>query len=281
LIQLQSLGSLIEWSNRFSQEIKQNPAAFCAIELALLQALAQEKHQTIERLLSLPELSGTFRYSGILGTDDSSTFARLLNQYLQMGFTDFKVKLFGNAAIDHSNLRIIDATTQDQIIRIRFDANNLWQEATIACSYLANLGTQMFAVEEPLTARDFDGMRKLSQTLEVPVILDESFTRLDDFEQIYRDPERWIINVRVSKMGGLKRALAIAQQAEKIGVPIIIGAHVGETSILTRAALTVANVYKDNLVAQEGAFGTFLLEHDIVHPALMFTAGGTIKAEQV
>ena len=65
-------------------------------------------------------------------------------------------------------------------------------------------------------------------------------------------------------MGGILCSLGIAKEASKLNVPIIIGAQVGETSILTRAALTVAITYRDILLAQEGAFGTYLLKRDKV-----------------
>ena len=52
----------------------------------------------------------------------------------------------------------------------------------------------------------------------------------------------------------------------------------GETSLLTRAALTVAKAAGSALVAQEGAFGTFLLERDICDPPLMFGKGGVLDA---
>ena len=57
---------------------------------------------------------------------------------------------------------------------------------------------------------------------------------------------------------------------------MIVGAQVGETSLLTRAGLTVAHAAGDALVAQEGAFGTFLLERDVCDPPLMFGAGGVL-----
>ncbi len=47
---------------------------------------------------------------------------------------------------------------------------------------------------------------------------------------------------------------------------------------LTRAALTVATAAGDALVAQEGAFGTLLLAHDICEPPLMFGAAGVLNA---
>ena len=54
----------------------------------------------------------------------------------------------------------------------------------------------------------------------------------------------------------------------------------GGTSILTRAALTVAQAAGDRLVAQEGAFGTILLEHDLCDPPLMFGAAGILDVAQ-
>ena len=118
--------------------------------------------------------------------------------------------------------------------------------------------------------------------LKTPIIVDESFLRVDQFPAILHDPpSTWIVNIRVSKMGGVLRSLAVAKRAKEIGIPIIIGAQVGETSVLTRAALAVANTYRDILVAQEGAFGTLLLERDICNPSLMFGAGGQLDARAV
>ena len=50
---------------------------------------------------------------------------------------------------------------------------------------------------------------------------------------------------------------------------------------LTRAALTIANAARDILVAQEGAFGTHLLEHDVIDAPIMFGAGGVLDAAQL
>jgi L-alanine-DL-glutamate epimerase-like enolase superfamily enzyme len=79
-------------------------------------------------------------------------------------------------------------------------------------------------------------------------------------------------------MGGLLRSLHVIKAAEARGVGVIVGAQVGETSLLTRAALTVAQAAGDNLVAQEGAFGTFLLDYDVCDPPLMFGEGGVLDA---
>ncbi len=77
-------------------------------------------------------------------------------------------------------------------------------------------------------------------------------------------------------MGGLVRALRVVERARALGMKCIIGARVGETGLLTRAALTVAEYAQDVLVAQEGPFGTYLLEYDITEPEIKFSERGLL-----
>ena len=95
------------------------------------------------------------------------------------------------------------------------------------------------------------------------------------------DASRWIVNLRVSKMGGVLRSIEVAREAEQRGIGIIVGAQVGETSILTRAALAVANICRDGHVALEGAIGTYLLQRDLNSRSLMFGPGGELVSGNV
>ena len=111
-----------------------------------------------------------------------------------------------------------------------------------------------------------------------PLILDESLRRTDQLDAL-DDRGLWIVNLRVSKMGGLLRSLALAKELIQRGIGIVVGAQVGETSLLTRAGLTVAHAAMDNLHAMEGAFGTHLLQRDLTTPCLMFGDGGVLNPE--
>ena len=79
-------------------------------------------------------------------------------------------------------------------------------------------------------------------------------------------------------MGGILRSKNIAEQARDYGIKIIIGSQVGETSLLTRAALTLANYVKDLVIAQEGAFGNLLLKNDICESPIMFGMNGILES---
>jgi L-alanine-DL-glutamate epimerase-like enolase superfamily enzyme len=113
----------------------------------------------------------------------------------------------------------------------------------------------------------------------MPVVLDESLRSFADLERHLACAGTWIPNLRVSKLGGLLESIALAQACEAASVPFIVGGHVGETSLMTRAALTVARSAKGCL-AQEGGFGTLLLFWEPPTPAVMFGHGGRLEVRR-
>jgi L-Ala-D/L-Glu epimerase len=270
------LESVKSWSHTNKDEVDKNPAAWCAVELALLDLIAKEQQCSIEGLLGLPEINQRFRYSAVLGDSDLKVFEGQLHQYIAMGFADFKLKISGHQEKDFSKFDLL-TKLGDEKIRVRLDANNLWKDSEAAINYLSRIQYPLFAIEEPVKSGQYDELKKIGQSCNIKIILDESFLKIEDFQNIDGPASNWIINLRVSKMGGLLRSMAIAEKARQSGITIVIGAQVGETSLLTRSALTIANAYRDMLTAQEGAFGTLLLQSDVCEPSLMFGKGGLLE----
>jgi L-alanine-DL-glutamate epimerase-like enolase superfamily enzyme len=257
--------------------IDANPAAWCAVELAILDLLSRAAGQSIEAFLSRPSVHGRFQYSAVLGDAGQTAFRAMAEQFRGLGFSDFKVKLSGDLDRDREKLSVLRDWTG---VGIRVDANNLWTQADEAIRFLRALGSPLFAVEEPIAANQYAELSRIAAELDCKIVLDESFLRVSQFDRLLQAPDRWLINLRVSKMGGLLRSLRIADAARAANVGLVIGAQVGETSVLTRAALTVAQASLDIVVAQEGAFGTHLLEHDVCEPVLMFGEGGILDTSR-
>ncbi len=270
-----TVDDLQAWGAAHTDLIDCNPAAWCAVETACLDLLGKELEQPIEVVLGGTPLSGRFQYSAVLGGEKFSSFEKQLHQYLDLGFTDFKLKVMGDLAADRERVAALTAAGVPGL-RVRLDANNRWHRVDEACEYIQGLDGSFNAVEEPLRVGDYEGCRILSRHCGLPIILDESFVKVGQFPLIEGEPSLWIVNIRVSKMGGLLRACAVAAHARAAGIPIVVGAQVGETSILTRVALAVADRYRDIVMAQEGAFGTYLLEYDLCEPPLMFGRGGSL-----
>ena len=274
-----NLISLREWMLKHLSEIDVNPAAWCVIELAILDILAKQEGKTIESFLNLPPLQGSFQYSAVLGDSDPESFRASLGQYLSQGFADFKLKLSGDLERDQEKIAVM-RLCNDSELRVRVDANNLWQNSDEVITYLRALNYPFFAIEEPLQPNSYSELAVIAESLNCKIILDESFLRIEQFTMLRNNPENWLINLRVSKMGGLLRSLAIIESACTLGIGLVIGAQVGETSLLTRAGLTAAHAARNVLVAQEGAFGTYLLASDICDPPLMFSRYGLLDTSK-
>lgn len=263
--------SLRAWADAHRSEIDEHPAAFCAIELAVLDLLGKTEGVPVEDVLGVPRLDGEFVYSAVLGDSPYLVYRVQFFRYRRKGFTDFKVKVSGDLKRDRRKLRVFGKKR----LRVRLDANNLWSSADDCIAHLEALGGDVYAVEEPLTAGDLAGFERVSEACGVRIILDESLLRASQLDEL-SSPERWIVNVRVSKMGGIGRSLEVVERAARLGVGVIVGAQVGETSILTRAGLSVMQAAQPVLEASEGAFGTHLLKEDLTAESLMFGDGGVL-----
>lgn len=266
--------ALEDWIVSNKEEIDSHPAAYCALEIALCDMFSKRAGQPLESLLRVPLLSGTAKYSAIVGDGSPKATALYSMVYRTFGLNDFKVKLGRDPAVDRRRFAVLPKRA-----RVRVDANNLFQDADECVHHIRAILRPIWAIEEPVAAGDFESMRKVANALQCRVILDESLTRIDQLKFIESDPAIWILNLRVSKCGGILRTIALAKAAQKLGAGVIIGAHVGETSLLTRAALCAGQALEKPLLAREGAFGDVLLASDLTEPSIRFGRGGLLSLE--
>ncbi|MDP1992123.1 MAG: alpha/beta fold hydrolase [Syntrophales bacterium] len=280
-VDFDSLDDLKRWVKNNGSVIDKYPSAWCAVEMALLDLFSREKDCSVETLLGLDEYKSRGCYTAVLGDDEKWKYTTLLDQYLIRGITDFKIKLNGSIERDREKLCILDALCiqyHAKDIRIRFDANNLWKDrCDEAIAHITALGGHAFALEEPVGSRNTLDISKISIATGLPVILDESLCTLEDLSLFKNIQGEFIANIKISRVGGLIRTLKLIEEIKKMGWPMIIGCHTGETSLLTRAALVAASAAGESLIAQEGAFGDYLMEREPVEPILKFGRDGLLN----
>lgn len=278
--EVKSVHDLRQWVHGHRTEIDKHPAAWCSLELAILDFFGQASGQSVDSLLGLDPLGDEYFYTAVLSGGSLAAFKGQVDRYIQFGFWDYKVKISGDRVADQAKLDYLwEALSKSapRPPRIRLDANNLWTSGDEVIAYLGDLSTPVFALEEPLKSKDPVALAEICRACGVPIILDEALLTINDIDRFAGVSGQWMANIRVSKMGGILRSIEVAQAAVDRGWPIIVGAQVGETSLLTRAALSVASqVPRENLVAQEGAYGKLLLADEPVTPTLMFGPGGKL-----
>jgi L-alanine-DL-glutamate epimerase-like enolase superfamily enzyme len=271
LLRIHGVDGLRQWLARCKHEIDRAPSAACAVELALLDMFARQAGRPVEDLLGGPRLDHPLPVTAVYGGAPAPLFLVQHNRFLAAGMTDSKLKLSGRNDRDARR-----AARLARRGRVRLDANNLWPDAGVALAGLKAAGRWAWAVEEPVRPRDWHGLARVGRESGLAVILDESFTGPSDLKRLEPGP-RYLVNLRLSRLGGLLRTLDALAAAEAAGVGVILGAHVGEISLLARAGLAVAAEAGARLDGYEGAYGTRLLKHDPAAPSLTFGSDGFVR----
>jgi L-alanine-DL-glutamate epimerase-like enolase superfamily enzyme len=267
---LDDLHGLKNWMHAHAADIDANPSAFAALELALIDVFARRSERTLEQLLGISSATTEIRTSAVYGTRSAAKFLAQAALYAANGMRDAKLKLTGEPRRDRARARALAA-----LGRVRLDANNLWPSAADACRGLDGLSRLAWAVEEPLKPRDWPGLAEIGTRTGLTLVLDESAVHPRDLASLVPGPT-YVVNVRVSKLGGLLRTLAMIDAARASGFAVIVGAQVGETSILARAGIVAARAAGSSLTGFEAAFGTRLLARDATTPSLGFGYKGRV-----
>jgi L-alanine-DL-glutamate epimerase-like enolase superfamily enzyme len=119
-------------------------------------------------------------------------------------------------------------------------------------------------IEQPLPADADDALARLDHP--IPLCADESCRTVADLDRL--DGKYQAINIKLDKVGGLTEALALAAEAKRRGLRVMVGGGVG-TSLGIAPALLLA--HQADIVDLDGPLG---LAVDRV-PGLRYD-GGTI-----
>jgi muconate cycloisomerase len=250
-------GNVIAWN-----------AAFCAVELALLDWSLRADHCALADLL--PPARFEVVYSGVISADAPTDAAALAKRMARLGLLQIKVKV--GTADDVARLEAVRKAVGDEV-ELRADANGAWtaEEAVEQLRRLAQFHLQ--AIEQPVAPGDIAGLKQVRVQSGIPVMADESLVTLEQARQLIELNACDYFNIRLSKCGGIAGSLAIAKLAQQAGVKVQVGAQVGETAILSAAGRTFA-AHLPALASAEGSFGTWLLSEDLTFENIAFGSGG-------
>ena len=157
-------------------------------------------------------------------------------------------------------------------VYLRIDANQAWQpkQAVRILNQMQDQGLQIELVEQPVAARDFEGLKYVTDRSYVPVLADESVFSPQDALTIMHMGAADLINIKLMKCGGLYNALKIVSAAEVYGVECMIGCML-EAKISVNAAVELACAKK--IITRIDLDGPVLCRED---PIL----GGAVFAER-
>jgi L-Ala-D/L-Glu epimerase len=241
-------------------------ASWCAIELAVLDALAGCFGAPLHRLFGMSN-PARVRYGAVTPMCSMPSLRNILLFYRLFGFETVKIKVGGTLQEDIERVRLARRIMGDKV-RLRIDANGAWSDAKEAIEAMEQFRPfNIISVEQPVAAQDIDALHEITKSIPEEVVADESLCTIEQARILAEHRICTAFNIRLSKNGGWLASQEIASIARAYGIALHMGAQVGESGILSAAGRAFACVEGpfDNC---EGSNNLFLLKQDLVEENL-------------
>ena len=163
----------------------------------------------------------------------------LLEKYQDSGASIIKVKVGEDVTSDTERIKYIAENLRDGV-RFFVDANQGYSlRSAIKIADILQKYEALF-FEQPISRSDLNGSRELRRKSNVPVMLDESISTPIDVINAIRMNAADMINVKLSKSGGIHQALKVLTVAQAAGIDAMVGCML-ESKLGIAASLAVAN----------------------------------------
>ena len=215
-----------------------NTSAKAAVDMALWDLYGQLHRIPVHKLLGSSRR--TLVTDITISVNPPQQMAQDALDAVARGYDCLKVKVGADPALDTARLAAVRQAVGDEVC-IRIDANQAWtpRQAVRILNEMQDRGLGLELVEQPVPARDLEGLQYVTQHSWVPVMADESVFSPADALRIFQTRAADYVNIKLMKCGGLTNALRIAAAAEICGVECMIGCML-EAKIAVNAAVELA-----------------------------------------
>jgi L-alanine-DL-glutamate epimerase-like enolase superfamily enzyme len=162
-----------------------------------------------------------------LGADSPAAMVAGARQYAQA--RALKLKLTGELDVDIARVRAVRAARPD--VWLGVDANQGYEIEALDSLIGALAAENVALLEQPLKRgreADLEGYAS-----KIPIAADESALNLGDLAGLVR--RFAVVNIKLDKCGGLTEGLAMAREARRLGLRVMVGNMVGSSFAMAPA----------------------------------------------
>ncbi len=253
---------------------QESNAAICAIETALLDALGKSQNKSVLEYLPKDYRTDTIHYGAALTLGNKERIAELCGLLKNLGIRHVRIKL------DHDfdkNKNAIETAVccLGESCEFRLDPNTVW-DRELAYRHIPLIRKcKAKVVEEPMAKGEpgFVEFAEVMRSIDVLMMACESAPTLEDVEVIAEEGFYQMVNVKLCRSGGFRRALKIIKFIRSKGLSFQIGCTLGESGILSSAGRTLCLICKDAKY-YDGSYDKFLLKENVTLENVSFGQGG-------
>jgi L-alanine-DL-glutamate epimerase-like enolase superfamily enzyme len=220
-----------------ASRIPRAPAARAAVDIALHDLAARSRGVPLVEMLG--RVHEAFPTSITIGIKPLAETLEEAEEYRARGFRILKVKIGLDLDEDLERLARLRERVGPRM-GIRADANQGYSVNQVLRFFRETEPLGLEFVEQPLPARDVEGLRSLPEEIRERIAADESLLDEEDARRLAGPPRACgIFNIKLMKCGGVAEARRIAAVAESAGIRLMWGC-MDESRISIAAALHAA-----------------------------------------
>ncbi|MCF8243020.1 MAG: dipeptide epimerase [Melioribacteraceae bacterium] len=213
-----------------------NSSAVAMLDMAMFDILGKKAQIPLYKILGgFRDRMKTSVTIGILPVEE--TLARA-DEFIADGFKILKIK--GGLNVDHDIERMIKLREKiGKQILLRFDANQGYTVEQSIKFVEKTRNVKIEILEQPTPKGEPDLLGRVTGSVHIPVMADESLMNLRDAFRLARKELVDTVNVKLMKVGGINEALQINAVAKSAGLEVMVGC-MDESALAISAGLHYA-----------------------------------------
>lgn len=183
------------------------------------------------------------RAASEIGITSAKEMVKEAQRLVNLGFRVIKLKAGKDMEEEMRGLKgIRDALGSD--VELRVDPNAGWSRRDTLAATAIMTKCEVSYLEQPLPSWDLAGLAMIRKKTGMQIMVDESVWDPHDVVSVARAEAADIINIKITKAGGLTTALEIHNTAKAFGIPCVIGTEL-ESCTAVGAKLQIASAMED------------------------------------
>ena len=194
-----------------------HPYVKSAIDMACWDLLGKETDKPLWALLGGKFGDSVSLYRAISQNSEEEMVSSVA-RYREQGYRKFQLKVGGDPVDDVGRIRSIAALLNRKEILVA-DANTGWTAADAIRVANAVSDLDVF-IEQPCSS--YDQCRSVRERISLPFVLDENIDGLKMLLRAYTDRAMDVVNLKISKVGGISKARQLRDLCISLGIPMTI-----------------------------------------------------------
>lgn len=202
-----------------------NPSAKAAIDMALHDLRACRDGVPVHTLLGTQRRT-EIAQSRIVPIKTPDEMAAAAGTLAAEGYRQVKLKLSGDTPLDVKRIAAVrEAVGQD--VAITLDPNQSYAADQMIDAFRQMERYRIALIEQPVPAHDIEGLARCTRELPADIEADETAQTVHDVRRLVAGKMIDVINLKITKLGGVRRFVEAVRICEAGGVIARVGAAFG------------------------------------------------------